>query len=48
MRYTTNSLLNGFGYCNAKLRRSIMQILSQFGSTEGIKFDHNETGWDFG
>lgn len=26
----------------------IMQILSRFGSTEGITFDHYETDWDFG
>ena len=31
-----------------KQQDDIMQILAQFGSIEGIKFDHYETGWDFG
>jgi hypothetical protein len=25
-----------------------MQILTQFGSTDGIQFDHYETDWNFG
>ena len=31
-----------------KQQNDIMQILVKFGSTEGIKFDHYETDWDFG
>jgi hypothetical protein len=30
-----------------KQQDDIMQILAKFGSTEGIKFDHYETDWDF-
>ena len=31
-----------------KQQDDIMQILAKFGSTEGIKFNHYETDWDFG
>ena len=30
-----------------KQQDDIMQILARFGSTEGIKFDHYETDWNF-
>ena len=28
-------------------QEKILKILSEFGSTEGIRFDHYVTGWDF-
>ena len=31
-----------------KEQEEIIKILSKFGSTEGIKFDHYVTDWDFG
>ena len=31
-----------------KQQDDIMQILSQFGSTDGIQFDHYEMVWNFG
>ena len=31
-----------------KQQDDIMQILAQFGTTEGIQFDHYETDWNFG
>ena len=30
-----------------KEQDEIMKIIAKFGSTEGIKFDHYVTGWDF-
>ena len=30
-----------------KEQDEIMKIIAKFGSTEGIKFDHYITGWDF-
>ena len=30
-----------------KQQEDIMKIVAMFGSTEGIKFDHYVTAWDF-
>ena len=39
---------HGENMLTPKQQDDIMQILAQFGSIEGIKFDHYEIGWDFG
>lgn len=39
---------HGENMLTPKQQDDIMQILAQFGSIEGIKFDHYETDWDFG
>ena len=39
---------HGENMLSPKQQDDIMQILSQFGTTEGIKFDHYETDWNFG
>ena len=38
---------HGENKLSPKQQDDIMQILANFGSTEGIKFDHYETDWDF-
>ena len=39
---------HGENKLSPKQQDDIMQILAKFGSTDGIKFDHYETDWDFG
>jgi len=39
---------HGENKLSPKQQDDIIQILSHFGSTDGIKFDHYETDWDFG
>ena len=39
---------HGENELSPKQQDDIMQILAHFCSTEGIKFDHYETDWDFG
>ena len=38
---------NGENTISPKQQEEIMKIIAQFGSTEGIKFDHYITDWDF-
>ncbi len=40
MHYQANMLTNQ--------QADIMKIMSHFGTTDGIHFDHYETDWDFG
>ena len=39
---------NGDNMISPKQQENIMKIVSQFGSTEGIRFDHYVEEWDFG
>ena len=39
---------HGENKLSPKQQDDIMQIIARFGSTDGIKFDHYETDWDFG
>ena len=39
---------NGENMISPKQQEYIMKIIAQFGSTEGIKFDHYVEEWDFG
>jgi hypothetical protein len=38
---------NGENTISPKQQEEIMKIIAQFGSTEGIKFDHYVTAWNF-
>ena len=38
---------NGEIMISPKRQKEIMEVLAKFGSTEGIKFDHYVTAWDF-
>ena len=38
---------NGEIMVSPKRQKEIMEVLAKFGSTEGIKFDHYVTVWDF-
>jgi len=39
---------HGENKLSPKQQADIMKIMSHFGTTDGIKFDHYETDWDFG
>jgi hypothetical protein len=39
---------NGENMISPEKQEEIMKILSQFGSTDGIRFDHYVEAWDFG